>query len=126
MNKSFRCAGALSTIAHVDSLRSQAHCHALEWPCFASRVQRDSHGYATAKRCQHERIRVWSGAVTAGSHRFVSDQRLVFAIAHFVLQISEGSYHYVAHLTVSLSAQRISDSSSCSAGMTRTVTLRAN
>src|SRR5438128_2392634 len=112
MNKSFRGAGALSTIARVDSLRSQTHCHALEWPCFAPRVQRDSHGDATAKRCQKERIRVRSGAVTAGIHRFVSDQRLVFTIAHFVLQVYERSYRYIAHFAVSLSAHRVSDSSS--------------
>src|SRR6266516_1376725 len=126
MNKSFRGAGALSTIARVDSLRCQTHCDALEWPCFALRVQCDSHGDATAKRCQHERIGIRSGAVTAGIHRFVGDQCLVFAIAHFVLQVSKGSYRYVAHFVVSLFAERISDSASCSAGLTRAVTSRAN
>src|SRR2546421_4965042 len=112
MNKSFRGAGALSTIARVDSLRSQMHCHALEWPCFASRVQCDSHGDATAKGCQKKRIRIWSGAVAAGIHRFVSDQHLVFTIAHFVLQVYQRSYRYTAHFAVSLFAQRVSDSSS--------------
>src|SRR6266550_342107 len=102
MNKSFRGAGALSTIARVDSLRCQTHCHALEWPCFALRVQCDSHGDATAKCCQQERIRVRSGAVTACIHWFVSDKRLVFAKAHFVLQVSQGGYCYVAHFAVSL------------------------
>src|SRR5258706_16429148 len=62
----FHCLRALLAIRRVNPLLSEAHDYSLQRPCFSLRVKRNSHGNATVKRGEQQRIRIWARILATG------------------------------------------------------------